>query len=142
MFDIKDSGERMQFKSGMVRDTGAGKLRYNRVLDGPMFKRWAAHLQKGAIKYPDAEIGVPNWTLAEGTEEELQRAKESAMGHFIDWFEGKTDEDHAAALFFNVNLAEYIKDKMKLNVSPTHLRQQMIDSGKERAEKLFKKETA
>ena len=109
-FVVKDSGVREEFKSGMVRDTSNGKVRYNRVLDGPMFKRWAEHLQKGAVKYPDTPSG-PNWMLAAGAVE-LKRFKESAMGHFIDWLEGKVDEDHAAALFFNVNGAEYVKGRM------------------------------
>lgn len=110
-FTIKDSGERQTFTSGMVRDTGAGKVRYNRVLHGPMFKRWAAHLQKGAQKYPDVAPGVPNWTLASG-EAEVQRFKESALGHMIDWLEGKVDEDHAAGVFFNINGAEDVKAKL------------------------------
>ena len=110
-FVIKDSGVRAAFPSGMVRDTSEGKVRYHRVLDGPMFFRWAAHLCKGAVKYPDVTPGVPNWTLASG-EEELQRFKESALGHFIDWYVGKRDEDHAAALFFNVNGAEYVRDRV------------------------------
>lgn len=118
-FVIKDSGKRQEFKSGMVRDTGSGKVRYHRVLDGPMLLRWAAHLHKGAVKYPDAAPGVPNWSLADGAEE-LQRAKESAIGHFIDWFMGKEDEDHAAATFFNINLAEYVKDKLKTRGSQKH----------------------
>lgn len=112
ILDIKDSGQRQQFPSGMVRDTGADKVRYNRVLDGPMFRRWAAHLCKGVVKYPDVAPGRPNWMLAAG-DKELQRFYESAFGHFVDWLSGKTDEDHAAALFFNVNGAEYVKERME-----------------------------
>lgn len=107
---VKDSGQRRTFSSGMVRDSG-DKVRYNRVLDGPMFRRWAAHLHKGAVKYPDVAPGVPNWTLAGGAEE-LQRAKESAFSHFIQWLAGDIDEDHAAAVFFNINLAEYCKERI------------------------------
>jgi hypothetical protein len=29
----------------------------------------------------------------------------------MSWFNGETDEDHAAALFFNVNGVEYLKEK-------------------------------
>ena len=106
-FVIKDSGKRAEFPSGMVRDTG-DKVRYNRCLEGPMFQRWADHLHKGFKKYPDIRPGVANWTLA-NTEEERQRYKESALGHMIDWLMGKRDEDHAAAVFFNINGAEYIR---------------------------------
>lgn len=112
-FEIKDSGERKSFASGMVRDVTTGKIQYHRVLDGPMFKRWAEHLTKGATKYPDIAPGKANWTLAK-SEEERQRFKESALRHFIAWYEGETDEDHAAGVFFNINGAEYTKDRITL----------------------------
>ncbi len=110
---IKDSGKRQEFTSGMVRDTQDGKVDYTTICNGPMFDRWAAHLTKGNIKYPDTEPGVPNWMLADGPEE-LARFRKSAFGHFRKWLRGDTDEDHAAAFFFNVNGAEYVKDKMAL----------------------------
>lgn len=110
-FVIKDSGKRKEFESGMVRDTAEGKIRYHRVAAGPMLRRWGVHLHKGNVKYPDIAPGVSNWTLASGLEE-LQRFRESAWGHFMDWWDGKLDEDHAAALFFNINGAEFVKDKM------------------------------
>ena len=111
-FVIKDSGERVKFESGMVRDIGIAKARFFRVLAGPMLRRWAEHLHKGHIKYPDVSIGVANWTLAQG-EEELQRFKESAFDHMIEWLEGKVDEDHGSAIFFNVNGAEFVKERMR-----------------------------
>lgn len=110
-FTIKDSGKRQEFKSGMVRDTTEGKTNYLKVLDGPMFDRWATHLTKGAVKYPDVSPGVANWTLADG-EEELVRFKQSAFSHFRKWLRGDMDEDHAAALFFNVNGYEFVKAKL------------------------------
>ena len=103
-FGIKDSGERKQFESGMVRDTTEGKIDYSLVLDGPMFKRWAEHLTKGAIKYDKR-----NWMKATG-QAELDRFRESAIRHFIAWFYGERDEDHAAAVIFNINGAEYVID--------------------------------
>lgn len=110
-FVIKDSGERAEFKSGMVRDTDTSKIDYLRVLDGPMLDRWAEHLTKGALKYPDVHPGIPNWTLASG-EEELQRFRQSAIRHFIQYIRGDVDEDHAAAVIFNINGAEYVKGRM------------------------------
>jgi hypothetical protein len=94
----------------MVRDTTEDKIDYLNVRFGPMLKRWAAHLTKGRLKYPDPQPGVPNWTLASG-EEELQRARQSAARHFEQWLAGDQDEDHAAAVYFNINLAEYVKDQ-------------------------------
>jgi hypothetical protein len=102
-FQVKDSGQRAQFGSGMVRDVTDGKPDYSLVFDGPMFERWAVHLTKGAAKYSKR-----NWMQADG-EAELARFKESACRHFVQWMRGDVDEDHAAALFFNVSGVEYVK---------------------------------
>jgi hypothetical protein len=105
-FTIKDSGKRESYAGGMVRDTTEGKTDYLLVRDGPMFERWAEHLRKGAVKY-----GKRNWTKAAG-QEELDRAHESAARHFEQWLRGETDEDHAAAIIFNINEVEYVKTRM------------------------------
>jgi hypothetical protein len=110
-YEIKDSGERAKFASGMVRDTQAGKLDWWRLFVGPMAERLVAHVTKGAVKYPDVELGVPNWTLAAG-DAELFRFKASAARHFVQWLRGDADEDHAAAVEFNINGAEYVKGRM------------------------------
>jgi hypothetical protein len=110
-FVVKDSGKREEFKGGMVRDTADNKTDYSLPLNGPMFERWATHLTKGATKYPDTKPGSPNWMLASG-EEEYVRFRKSAVRHFIQWYSGQTDEDHAAAVLFNINGAEYVKDKL------------------------------
>lgn len=57
-------------------------------------------------------LNARNWELA-NSEEELNRFKASAFRHFIQWFQGNDDEDHASAILFNVNAAEYLKDKLK-----------------------------
>lgn len=105
-FVIKDSGERQQFESGMVRDVTTGKIDWLLVRDGPMLKRWAIHLTKGALKYTRQ-----NWMKAEG-EEELLRFKVSAARHFEQWLAGDVDEDHASAVYFNVCGAEYVKERL------------------------------
>ncbi len=110
-FVVKDSGERKEFAGGMVRDTEAGKIDWWRVRVGPMLKRWALHLTKGAVKYPDVDGLIPNWTLASGTEE-MARFKKSADRHFAQWFNGDEDEDHASAVYFNINGYEYVKVKL------------------------------
>lgn len=109
-FTIKDSGKRAEFASGMVRDTAEGKLDWTNLLHGPMLKRWAIHLTNAKTKYPDPAPGVPNWTLGDGPEE-LQRFKESAFRHFMQWIMGERDEDHAAGVFFNINGAENLMDR-------------------------------
>lgn len=110
-FQVKDSGERQQFSSGMVRDVQTNKPDISRVFDGPMLARWAEHITKGATKYPDIAPGVPNWMLANGLEE-LNRFKKSAARHFYQWMKGDTDEDHAAATLFNINGYEYVRGRL------------------------------
>ncbi len=102
-FEVKDSGKRQTFSGGMVRDVTEGKTDFSLTLDGPMFERWAVHLTKGATKYE-----ARNWMKASGLEE-YQRFKESAFRHFLQWYRGDVDEDHGAAVFFNINGAEYVK---------------------------------
>jgi hypothetical protein len=106
----KDSGERMEFESGMRRDINQGKARYDLIIPencpNHMLKRWAELLERGAKKYSER-----NWEKA-SSEEELARFKESAFRHFIQWFSGEVDEDHAAAVFFNIQGAEYVKEAL------------------------------
>lgn len=109
---IKDSGERVTFASGSMRDPSTGKIKWSRILFGPMARRWAQHLTTAEAKYPDVAPGLPNFMLIE-TDEEYVRYKESALRHFMSWFYEEIDEDHASATFFNINGVEIIKDKRK-----------------------------
>ena len=114
-FVIKDSGQRMAFDSGMVRDVADNKIDYTLVLDGPMFKRLAIHLTNGAKKYSKR-----NWMKANGLAE-LERFRESALRHFLQWFWNESDEDHAAAVFFNINAAEFVKEILPNKGSPEQI---------------------
>lgn len=111
-FVTKDSGKRQDYKSGMRRDIQEGKPRYDLVvplaMEDHMLKRWAQLLERGMTKY-----GYRNWELADSVEE-MVRFQSSAFRHFIQWMEGQEDEDHAAAVFFNIQAFEYVKDKLKL----------------------------
>lgn len=89
----------------MVRDIQEGKPRYDLVYL-PMLKRWAELMGRGAEKY-----GERNWEKAEG-QEELNRFKASAFRHFMQWIEGEIDEDHGAAVFFNIAGAEMVRNKL------------------------------
>ena len=110
-FEVKDSGEREEFESGMVRDSEEDKVDDTYVIPGPMLDRWANHLMKGAAKY-DRD----NWLLGNG-DEEYHRARRSAARHMIKWLRGEADEDHAAAVFFNLNAAEYFLDRMNPEIN-------------------------
>lgn len=119
-FTIVDSGERQQFAGGMQRDTAAGKSRPDLVRDGPMYLRWVTHLTKGAQKYEPR-----NWMKAQGPDE-CNRFLESALRHFDIWYtwhrhginiespHNPTNqppvEDHAAAVFFNINGVEFMDE--------------------------------
>lgn len=111
----KDSGQRAEYESGMVRDTQAGKPRFDLIepkgwpYEDQLVTRWAMLMARGAEKYNDR-----NWELGEG-QEELDRAMASAERHLKQWKHGKTDEDHAAAVCFNLNAAEFYKWKMENN---------------------------
>lgn len=106
-FVTKDSGQRVEFASGMKRDVSTNKTLWHLVRSGPMYRRWAELLTRGAVKY-----GEDNWLLASG-EAELKRFKESLTRHFEQYLAGDTDEDHAAAVIFNINGMEYVKERMK-----------------------------
>lgn len=104
-FGIKDSGERVEYPSGMRRDTLIGKPRYE-LVDRAMLTRWAVHMTRGAEKY-----GSENWRLA-NSEEEARRFQGSAMRHLIQWMNGEREEDHAAAILFNVAAYEHVRTKL------------------------------
>ena len=107
----KDSGEKVKFETGMQRDTDKGKTRYDLVVPrnskNYMLKRWAELLTRGAEKYE-----ARNWEQAR-TQDELDRYRESAFRHFIQWYDGVDDEDHAAAVFFNIQGCEYVSERLR-----------------------------
>ena len=107
-FETKDSGKRQEFSTGMKRDVQEDKPRYD-LLDMAMLKRWAELMARGAQKY-----GEENWRMA-STEEELKRFKASALRHCIQWFNGDRDEDHGAAVMFNISGAEMVREKLHGN---------------------------
>lgn len=105
-FITKDSGKREEYNSGMKRDTQDDKPRYD-LVHTPMLTRWAALMARGAVKY-----GERNWERANSSVE-AARFKASAFRHFIQWIEGDLDEDHAAAILFNVSAFEMVSEKLR-----------------------------
>jgi hypothetical protein len=112
-FETKDSGVMEDFPSGMRRDARGGKPRFDLLLarDVPceeqMLTRWAQLMTRGAVKY-----GERNWEKAD-SEAELARMRESAFRHLIQWLTGEDDEDHAAAVLFNICGAELIRYRLR-----------------------------
>lgn len=110
--ETKDSGERVEFESGMQRDTSAGKPRFDLIMpkllpyQEQMLYRWAMLMARGAAKYSDR-----NWEQADSPEER-ERFYESCDRHYFQWRAGETDEDHAAAVMYNITGVEYVDYRM------------------------------
>ena len=107
----KDSGARAEFDSGMVRDTAEGKARFELLLPlgvpyaEQFLTRVAELMARGAEKYDSR-----NWEKAD-SEAEMERNKSSALRHLVQWAAGEDDEDHAAAVVFNLLAHETTKWK-------------------------------
>jgi hypothetical protein len=116
-FVMKDSGDRMSYESGMVRETQEGKPRFDLlVVEGVPYMeqpltRFAMLLTRGANKY-----SARNWECAE-SEEELERFRASAARHFMQWMSGETDEDHMTSTWFNMMAADYVEWKLRDKLS-------------------------
>ena|SRR5215475_12404146 len=116
-FETKDSGRRAEFPSGMVRDVNDEKPRFSLIMPKDMpygeqlLTRWAALMTRGRDKY-----GERNWEKAV-SEKEMERFRDSGLRHMMQWMGDETDEDHAAAVCFNLQGAEYVKWKLKHSVS-------------------------
>jgi hypothetical protein len=91
--------------SGMVRSDDDGKPDYT-LLDLGMLERWAWHMTRNV-----RSKGRDNWRRAH-TEEDLRRFRASLARHVVAYLRGDDDEDHAAAIFFNIAGAEHVARKL------------------------------
>ncbi len=106
-YETKDSGERANLPGGMVRDTEAGKARFDLLLvpglpyeEQPLTQH-AELMARGAEKY-DAHNWLKGVGLYPETEDEVeQRFISSLLRHAIQLACGADDEDHASAVMFN-----------------------------------------
>jgi hypothetical protein len=112
-YTTKDSGKRKVYASGMNRDMSEGKPRFYLIMpraipyQNQLLTRWAELMARGAEKY-DAR----NWEKAQGQEEE-DHAIESLLRHTMQFIHGEDDEDHAAAILFNTQEIDYIRQRRK-----------------------------
>lgn len=90
-WQTKDSGSRQAFETGAVRDIQEGKPRFDLI---PTFalERVAGLYGRGAEKYGDNnwQKGIP-----------FSRCLASLERHLHQFKQGKTDEDHLAAVVWN-----------------------------------------
>lgn len=91
-YELQDGGDRQTFQSGAMREPEDGKLRYDLIPPEPL-RRLALNMTKGAEKY-----GPHNWNKGMPT----SRMLSAAMRHLEQARMGMTDEDHLAAVVFNI----------------------------------------
>lgn len=104
---IKDSipqVEKTVFASGAQRDIKTGKGRFD-LIEPELLFRLAAHYESGAKHYGDRnwEKGIP-----------VSDCINSAFRHFIKYMAGWKDEDHLAAVVWNITaIMRFEKDQRK-----------------------------
>jgi hypothetical protein len=108
---LKDSGQREQFCTGSVRDTQAGKGRFDLV---PMFVVWliSCLYEEGAIKYL-----ARNWEKGQPLGQYLK----SANNHIAKLMCGMRDEPHALQAIWNLMGYVYTSVMIKTGVLPKEL---------------------
>jgi hypothetical protein len=114
-FVTKDGGERNVTSSGYVREPQGTRPDFSLLTlknlpygEQPL-TRIAGLLARGAQKY-----AARNFENADSVED-LARFESSASRHFQQWLSGETDEDHFAAVYFNMMAAEMVKYKLKVS---------------------------
>ena len=110
-YELKDSGERIEYNSGALRDITTNKGRFDLI--SPIFlKRLAVVCEKGGRKYSDRnwEKGMP-----------LMRFIDSAERHINDHKEGKRDEDHIVQAAWNLHCFCHTLEMIKRGILPKEL---------------------
>lgn len=104
--------EHPSFEGGGVREGHGDRPRFELLVplgvpfEDQLLTRCAVHMAKGAEKYADR-----NWESF-SDEAALERAKASAFRHLMQWLTDDGEEDHAAAVVFNLMAAEHVKAKI------------------------------
>ena len=89
---IQDSGERIQFSTGAVRDMHEGKGRFD-LLPWYAIHEVAKHCEDGAKKYGERNVdkGIPQHSLID-----------SAIRHLVKYIHNETSEPHLRAACWNL----------------------------------------
>ena len=98
-----------QFDTGAKRDTGEGKLRMSLVPQKEL-KRVMKRYLAGAEKY-----GENNWMKGMP----MSVFYDCAHRHLEAWWAGESDEDHAAAVVWNMLCAMWVEDNSWVGEDPT-----------------------
>ena len=111
MKKVKSSGKTQEFSSGAHRDSQEGKGRFD-LIPTIAWKRLAQHYEIGANKY-----GEDNWKKGMP----LKRFLDSAFRHLIKCLDSEGDEDHEAAVLWNMCGFMYTKNAIERGVLPQEL---------------------
>lgn len=97
MFEIKDSGDRTQFKDSQGNDIGQrdmhiGKGRLD-LLPCTAILELAKHCENGALKYGERNVdkGIPQHSFID-----------SGLRHLFKYLRGDRDENHLVAALWNI----------------------------------------
>lgn len=111
VFITKDSGLREEWDTGSKRDSRVGKGRYD-LLPPHAIRRLAQLYERGADKYGDR-----NWEQGQP----LSRYLDSGMRHLFAVLNGEVDEDHAAAVVWNLMGYMETKHRIEADLLPESL---------------------
>jgi hypothetical protein len=100
-----------EFNTGAHRDTGENKLRMSLIPHDELNRVLKRYLD-GAEKY-----GANNWKKGMP----LSVYYDSAQRHLFKWWNGDTDEDHAAAVIWNMLGAMWTEKNMSENMDDRNL---------------------
>lgn len=90
--EVCSDSEKKEHETGAIRSDRTGKGRFDLIPPYALF-RVALHYENGAVEHEDRnwEKGLP-----------LMRYLESAFRHLMKLLGGSKDEDHAAAVIWNI----------------------------------------
>lgn len=111
MSELPDSGARTEFDTGAVRDAMAGKGLPS-CIPPLSIRRLAKHYEAGAKKY-----ALHNWM--QGIP--LSRYFDALIRHSLAAAEGKTDEDHLAAIMWNAASFMWTEEMIERGELPKEL---------------------
>lgn len=109
--NIKDSGERETYPSGMTREPQMGRGRYD-LISPLALRKLAIHYEGGANKYSDR-----NWEKGGPVSRHLN----SAIRHLQQYLEGDRSEDHLSACVWNCFAITHIMEMIDRNLLPISL---------------------
>jgi len=110
--EVKSSGkEHTVFETGSQRDNREGKGRPG-LMSVFALRRDARHYENGAVKHASR-----NWEMGQPSSAYF----DSAFRHMLDYLEGKRDEDHLAAIRWNIAGIMHNEELVERGIYPQYL---------------------